>query len=81
MRVSYSLAGFIEVADDQRAMIPVLLEERAEIDEQLFRGFGGKAETTQARDELLLPDHVPLALGDMIIDHLKVGYAISHGRP
>ena len=57
----------------------MLLKQCPKIGEQLLGRFGQKAVAAKPRDQFLLTDDVPLALGDMIVDHLQIGCSIGHG--
>jgi len=61
-------------------MLPVLMKQGTKVGEQLLGGRGGKSALSQARDQFLLTNDMPLALGDVILDHLEVGRGVSHGR-
>lgn len=61
-------------------MLPMLVKQCAEVGEQLLGRRGGEPALAQARDQLLLANDMPFALGDMIIDHPEVGNRVCHGR-
>jgi hypothetical protein len=47
--------------------------------QQPFRFLRWQASVAEVGDQLLLLDYVPLALGDMLICKLKIGFRVSHG--
>lgn len=61
-------------------MRAVLGECRAEFLKQILGFVGGEASLPQARDKLLLPHDMLLALGDVMFGHLDVRRSVGHGR-
>lgn len=62
-------------------MLPVLVEQGLKIGEQLLRGLRRQAMAAKTTDNFLLTNDMPLALGNMIVNHCEVGSRVGHGRP
>ena len=67
-----------ELVCDQSPMLPMLAKQRTEVGQQLLGSRGGKTALAQARDQLFLTNDMPLALCDMIVDHLQIGCRVGH---
>lgn len=59
-------------------MNAMLLQRRLELREKLLGHFGRIAAGLEPGDELLLPSHMALRQGDVVVHHLEIGRTIGH---
>ena len=60
-------------------MRPMTSKSFLEATQEPFRFLRRQASVAQVGNQLLLLNYVPLALGDMLIGKLKIGFRVSHG--
>ena len=62
------------------AVRAMLVQRRFELDQQVFRDVRRETAALQPGHQVALPLHMPLAEGDMIVHHLKIGGGEGHLR-